>query len=870
METREVKISVRSLVEFMLRSGDIDSMSGTEAVSLDAMREGAKTHRKLQKEAGPSYQAEVPLQLSTQLDDGLVITVSGRADGIITEAEIGQAPDGSLAMLETVTVDEIKGTYKSLRNITEPVPVHLAQAMCYSCFYLMEKYPDAADRALQTEDDVYEAEDALGELGNLYVQMTYVHMKSGRIKRFKEKMEPQKLLAWYDTLIRDYAVWVRFGLAWKKTRDASISDMHFPYDFRPGQKRLLAGVYQTIAREKRLFAMAPTGTGKTLAALYPAIQAMGRGMAERIFYLTGKTITRTVAEDTLRLLRGQGASEGKADTYEEAGTVSWPVLRLKSVTLTAKDKICIFEKAQCSPQLCPRAKGHFDRINDALFALISGEEMMDRECILRYAKEYDVCPFELQLDASLWCDVIIGDYNYVFDPDVYLKRFFVDKGGEYIFLVDEAHNLVERARGMYSASLSLGQLNDSAKKLKGLDNKLTRRLSRCRTILREMRREIEEEEGERSSAEDAAQSTALRAFGKEVCRVHITPGKIEEALASLQERMEELLKEEMETQSRADLIELYFSVRKFLNACDRFSDKYLRYSIKNGKHFELKISCIDPSADLGERLAKGRSAVFFSATLLPVRYYKEMLSPTADEDYELYTESPFDPARRLLIMARDVSSRYARRGPAEYEKIAKYIFEIIRARHGNYLVFFPSYKLMNDVYEAFAGRYLTSVGHGLQILFQKPEMSEEERADFLAQFAKGSMNAVTGLCVMGGIFAEGIDLTKDKLIGVIVVGTGLPQVGPERELLKDYFDRNGDSGFDYAYLYPGMNKVLQAAGRVIRTQTDEGVIALLDERFSYRQYRQLFPREWSDIRKVDRESVGRVVEDFWTGREEKR
>jgi len=825
MAVREEKISVRSLVEFILRSGDIDNMSGTEPLTADAMLQGGKIHRKLQKEGGPDYQAEVPLSCSTQIDDELVLTVSGRADGIITESEIAADDEGVLRLKNSITVDEIKGTYRKLRHITEPVPVHLAQAKCYACFYI-------AGNETEESDDIY-------------VRMTYVNMESGDIKRFTEKQDRQELLRWYSDLTERYALWVRRRIAWQEARDRSIAGLRFPFEYRQGQKKLISGVYQTIVQRKRLFAMAPTGTGKTIAALYPSVQALGSALAEKIFYLTSKTVTGTVAEDTFRMLRGGG-------------------LKIKTVTLTARDKICIFEKAQCSPRLCPRALGHFDRVNDALLDILDNEDDIDRECAERYAQKHNVCPFELQLDISVWSDAVICDYNYVFDPDVALKRFFADRSGEYIFLIDEAHNLVERARNMYSAELSLTQLNEAAASLKGIDKGFSARLSRCRRIMRNMRDEAggggsgadEDEAGTQSPEDDREGQT----------RVTGVPDNLAMALESMNTAAEELLKTDLTAQSRDALTELFFAVRKFMNAYARITDRYICCSLRRGRFFAVRICCEDPSADLGQRLAKGRCALFFSATLIPVRYYKEMLSDTPDDDYDLYVNSPFDRNKRLLFMGSDVSSIYRRRGPDEYARMAEYIHDIIRARRGNYMVFFPSYTLMDEVFNAFSEMYLQASGHGISVIMQRPEMSEDERREFLDAFSDDGSSAVTGFCVMGGIFAEGIDLREDRLIGVAVIGTGLPQVCAQRELLRGYFDGKGFRGFDYAYLYPGMNKVLQAAGRVIRTQSDEGVIALLDERFAYRQYRDLFPREWSDCRKLNIRDASGAVEDFWTER----
>lgn len=798
MAQRTVTVSVRHLVEFILRTGDIDTVSGA-LVELDAMQQGGRIHRKLQKEAGPSYRAEVSLKHTTVIDETLSIKVEGRADGVITETEMAADETGMLSMREVVTIDEIKGTHRDLRYITEPVTVHLAQAMCYAYFYALEE-----------------------DLNEVSVQMTYVSLDTGRIRRFTEKKDREELEVWYTELIHKFAMWVKWQMAWEERRNLSIGDCSFPFAYRESQRKLVSGVYQTIVRRKRLFVEAPTGTGKTIAAIYPSVQAVGAGIGEKIFYLTAKTIARTVAEDTFGILQGRG-------------------LAMKVITLTAKDKICIYDEAVCSPEVCPRARGHYDRVNEAIYDVITHEDRLTRECLSAYAGKHQVCPFEMQLDTALFADAVICDYNYVFDPDIALKRFFSDRSGDYLFLIDEAHNLVERARDMYSAVLSLGELERIGRELKGIDRKLSERLGKC---IRYMK--------------------GIRDDSDEPCEVLENIGGLLIYLTKLTESMEEILKADLKANMRELLTDLYFDVRRFINTFDRADDRYLTYALREEKAFTIKIFCVDPSKDIGEHLAVGRSAVFFSATLLPVQYYKEMLSDTGEEDYDLYVDSPFDTANRLLVAADDVSTKYSRRGPKEYEKLAVYIRDIIRGKHGNYLVFFPSYQLMKDVFDVFTEMELVKAGHGLHIVMQESDMAEEARQAFLDEFQADDGKSTIGFCVMGGIFSEGIDLKEDRLIGAIIVGTGLPQVGHERELLSRYFNEKCGRGFDYAYLYPGMNKVLQAGGRVIRTEKDRGVIALLDERFNYRQYRQIFPREWQNCVRTHLSAVSEQVENFWT------
>ena len=788
---QEVRVSVRNLVEFILRYGDIDQKSGALS-DVDAMQAGSRAHRKLQKQSGSNYKAEVGLKRWISMDDTLDIQVEGRADGIIFNPMDAQ----------DITIDEIKGTFTKLDKFEEPDLLHVAQVDCYACIYAKQHDLDA-----------------------IKVRVTYIHLETEDIKIFEYERKTEELEIWFRNLVLQYAKWAKWQMEWKEIRDASIQTTVFPFEYRQSQKRMMNGVFRSIEEGKNIFIQAPTGTGKTLGTLFPSIKAMGGGKCGRIFYLTAKTITRTVAEESGELLRDQG-------------------LRMKFITLTAKEKICPLEECICQPEYCERAKGHFDRVNDAVFDVINHEDKIDRACVTAYAEKHQACPFEYQLDISLWCDTIICDYNYVFDPVVYLKRFFADPMANMLFLVDEAHNLVDRAREMYSVILYQREFRDVYRKLKNTRPKLARKVHKCGQYLKDY------EESRKISGGNYAVISEVGSFVIQLMRMISD--------------MEDYLKEDLERELRETVTELYFNARRFINTYDLLDEKYIIYTEGEGQDAMIRLFCVDPSGNLGERIGMSRSTIFFSATLLPIQYYKDLLSKKPEQDYELYVESPFSTENRLVFMTKDVSSRYTSRNTEQYERIAEYILKIVRAKNGNYLVFCPSYAFMESVFEIFTDRELKKVGNGLKVFKQESNMNEDERQAFLEHFEEQPHETTLGFCVLGGIFSEGIDLKADRLIGAIVVGTGLPGLGSERELLRTYFDEKSGQGFDYAYLFPGMNKVLQAGGRVIRTESDKGVIALLDERFNYSGYQRLFPREWIPFDKTDKESVEELVEKFWT------
>lgn len=862
-----IQISVRELVEFAERSGDIDNR--TARTDPDAMQEGARLHRKIQKEQGSGYSSEVTLKFDAHEEyDGekMIFSIEGRADGLFSEiwaeavnrsgkaAAVLKAPapcentalafvseaDGNLKLAsetentEITFIDEIKTTYKKVENMDEPVKMHLAQAKCYAY--------------------IYAGQNGLNEAG---VRMSYANLESEDKRFFYYFYTFEELENWFKSLTHEYAKWIAWQMKWQRRRNASIKNAAFPFSYRDGQKDLAAGVYRTILRKKKLFLEAPTGVGKTISTVFPAVKAMGEGLTSKIFYGTAKTIARTVAEEAFSVLMDKG-------------------LEFKAVTITAKEKICVLEKPACNPDECPRAKGHFDRVNDCVYDMLNNEGRITRDLILSYAEKYNVCPFEMCLDVTTWADAVICDYNYLFDPNVYLRRFFADgPEKDYVFLVDEAHNLVERAREMYSARLIKEDFL-TVKKMVGTNDYNHKRLSgaleKCNKTFLEIKRQCDDF----SVWEDVdiLYDTCLKFMGTY-----------------------EALPMDFRVDDPEILSELYLNVRHFVNMHDRMDGDYSIYSdyLPDGS-FQVTLCCMDPSKALKECLKKGRSAVFFSATLIPVKYYIGQLGGEVAEDYAVYAPSPFDKDNRLIMVARNVSTRYTRRSRDEYGKIAAYIRSFISAKTGNYMVFFSSYKMMLDVaeeYKALFGEETAEVrirqdnepdsektaketddskgiNPGIKLesgktnlLLQLQGMKEQEKEAFLKAFDETNEGTLVGFCVMGGIFGEGIDLRAERLIGAVIVGTGLPQVCNERELFRNYFDEINGNGFEYAYLYNGMNKVLQSAGRVIRTSDDRGAILLLDERFAQEQYRSLFPQEWFPYMYADLKSVADILKQFW-------
>lgn len=779
---KTIRISVRNLVEFILRSGDIDNRT-SGGMEREAMLMGGRLHRKIQRSMGSDYHAEVPMKIQVPCD-GFTIQVEGRADGVIIHEKEKE---------NEVLIDEIKGVLRDLERIDKPVPVHLAQAKCYAYIYAVQN-----------------------GLKRIKVQMTYCHLDTEEIRRFTEEYTLEELEQWFGDLTGQYEKWARFQIEWEKKRDASIRACEFPFSYRTGQKDVAAAVYRTILRKKKLFIQAPTGVGKTISTVFPAVKAVGEGLGDKIFYLTAKTIARTAAEQAFRTMQEQG-------------------LQMKVITLTAKEKICFCDEAVCNPDACPYAKGHFDRVNDAVYDMLMSGDEISWAVIEAQAERFRVCPFELSLDISTWVDAVICDYNYVFDPNAHLKRFFSEGGsGNYIFLIDEAHNLVERGREMYSAALYKEDFLELRKEVRILDGKLARRLGDINKLFLELKRECEDYQ-----ILGSVSHIALK-------------------LMNLLTEMERVMEESVDEELREKILNLYFQVRSFVNIHDEMDENYVIYSeLEENGRFKVRLFCVNPATNLQNYLEYGSGTVFFSATLLPIHYYKSLLSVEKD-DYAIYAQSPFPRENMLLIQGADVTTRYTMRDEGMYRRIAGYIRTAVSGKKGNYMIFFPSYRFLENVYEAFL-----DMGPDVDLIVQSQNMREHEKEDFLAEFEQERERPLAAFCVMGGVFSEGIDLTDDRLIGAVVVGTGLPQVCTDREIIKGYFEARGMDGFSYAYLYPGMNKVLQSAGRVIRTETDRGIVLLLDSRFSGSRYREIFPREWADCRICTASTLKDQIESFW-------
>lgn len=781
------KIAVRQVVEFILRKGSIDARHTSEHTA----QEGARIHRKLQKEAGLSYEKEVALKIPVVLN-GREHSVEGRADGIY-QNEMGQT-----------VIDEIKTSEPAFEELPpEKVDLYWYQAMCYGHIYCQQE-----------------------ALSEVVIQLTYYQTTTKEITRQQRLLSKEELAEFFTNLMNQYEQWVIFKEEWRVLRNQSLKGVEFPYgDYRKGQRELAVAVYKTILSEQRLFVEAPTGTGKTMSTLFPALKALGEEEAERVFYLTAKTITRQVAEDAVVALAEKTA-------------------KVKSVTLTAKDKICFLTERNCTPEHCPFANGYYDRLNEGLWDLLQHENQLTRAVIERYAQKHQLCPFELSLDVSLWCDTVICDYNYLFDPTVYLRRFFDESQPvkENIFLIDEVHNLVNRSREMYSAEFSRSAVSQTKEIIAEHSVKIKRALQKVENAFEDIAYFCEEE-GKQFVFQRSSLDTLVKSIFKAT------------------EVIAEWLPENQQFARLEEVLQFYFDSLHYVRISDYYDDHYFTYvSLENGDCL-VKQFCIDPSFLLSQRLAKGKASILFSASLTPLDYYQEVLG--GEEDSLRYRiPSPFPEENQLLLLGNHIQTTYKVRSQS-YQQIVELLAEISQQKMGNYMIFFPSYSYMDEVYAQFIEKNPT-----IRTQIQGSGLNEQEREAFLAAFVAEPTESLIGFCVLGGIFSEGIDLKGSRLIGTIIVGVGLPQMNQEQELIRTYYQEEKQQGFQFAYQIPGMNKVLQAAGRVIRDVKDQGVVLLLDERFSTSAVQKLFPPHWQKARKMyNNQQIVAQVADFWRNRE---
>ena len=756
MDDTPIIISVHELVDFLLRSGDIDN----RVFNTETMKLGSKLHSSYQEKQGKSYISEYFLSSSIRTDFCNVI-LQGRADGIIVG---GDYP----------IIDEIKTTVDDLDHFHETQSEwHLGQAICYAYMYLRE-----------TNDE------------KCRISLTYISQIDSELKMTKKylfdfaTLEDRVLKMLEDYFSIQKEVIDEHILS----RDESVKHLSFPYDdFRFGQRELSKYSYSTIKKKAVLFAQAPTGIGKTMATLFSHVKSFENGKVNKIFYLTAKNSGKIAATNAIRHLSKQG-------------------LDARDIVITAKEKICFCPGRECNPDSCPFAKDYYTKLRNLITQAVRISNSFTANFIKQFCYENSVCPFEFQLDLSLACDVIIADYNYFLDPITFLERYFSDEvdSSKYVVLIDEAHNLVDRVKSMYSVSIDLNSILRAKDDVTG-SRKIKIALGKLAKSLEAMGNDLPFEELSSIDLDFVSNISKVRkAYQDETKDKEIRVG----------EHYKNLSRE----------------LNKFQTLIDQYFNETYTCFLKNEEgNKRITLFCLDPSEFANQRIDKVRSAVLFSATLSPKDYYLEAISGDLSKPF-ISLPSPFPEENFKLLLAPNVSIKYKDRDKTLPE-VASYLSTFVKGKVGNYFIFLPSYEYLSKI------RPLLNF-KDCDVYFQEKEMTYEDQEDFLLNFKENPGKTTVGVLILGGSFSEGIDLVNDRLIGVAVVGVGLPNVSEEQNLIKKYYDNKGLIGFNYAYKDPGFNKVMQAVGRLIRTPTDIGIALLIDSRYGLNEYKRLVRNTW--------------------------
>ena len=775
----EIKLSVHQLVDFLLRTGDIDS----RVFNNNTMLAGTKIHASYQSKQNNMYLSEVQLSYDFYIQK-YHIKLFGRADGIIIKND------------KSVIIDEIKSTILDLETCYEKQGNwHLGQAICYAFMYAKTN-----------------------NLNDIGVNLTYISQNDESTMKKSFSFTEEYLTSYMNDLLKKYLMFYNIIEVKREKRNESSNMLEFPFEkFRMGQRELSKYCYHVAKDGGILFAEAPTGIGKTISTIFPFIKSFKDNENEKIFYLTAKTSGREAAYKACELLKAKGQN-------------------LSEVIITAKDKICLNPGTSCNPSDCPFAVGYYDKIKDILIEMILNETSFDYDTILKYAFKYNVCPFELQLDLSLYSDVVICDYNYLFDPIGYLKRYFDGECNDVLVLVDEAHNLVPRAKSMYSCEITYSLFKKVKKQISKIDD------AKIKSAFKSTNKYLK---------------YYLDLYKEDDSNIIIPyiEDSIMNSLSRLTLQMNRVQKE-YSSYVTEEFKDCSMEIYRFIRLYEFYNESFkLFLNFENEKNFTLNLLCLDASSFVRQSLSQVKGSALFSATLSPFEYYVEELGGDVNKDITLVLDSPFNKDNVLLMIDNGVSTLYKNRN-ASYSYIVEDIKNFVKSRLGNYFVFFPSYEYMENVYNLLSGDF--------EVIKQDRNMDDKQKSEFLSHFESNPNKTTIGFVVLGGSFGEAIDLIDDRLIGVVIVGVGLPQINFKSDLVKEYFMKKGMNGFDYAYVNRGINNVMQAMGRLIRSENDKGAILLIDQRYTNYNYRKIFRGNFKNYHIIySSEEIGKMCESFW-------
>jgi DNA excision repair protein ERCC-2 len=769
------RIAVKELAYFVCQSGNLTS----EFFSNHDLEQGTKIHQYLQNKYNDKSLKEYYIKNEISYNDTKVL-LHGFIDGVLNINN------------ETI-IEEIKSTTLDLEDLTlEYHKEHLAQLKIYAYMYAIQNNMD-----------------------KIHIRLTYASTVNYETRKFDLIENVDDLEAFVFELLEEYLKWLAMLDKSEEDKIKTIKEIEFPFkNRRQGQRELMKAVYETMNQKKEiLYAVAPTGIGKTMATIFPSLKTLKKN--EKLFYATAKGSGKNAPLEAIKLLKEKG-------------------LKLKTIDITAKSKICNCNKKNCDPDDCPFAQNYFDKLKSATYDIFESTDIYDKENILEFANKHKVCAFEFSLYLSYFCDLVIADYNYVFDPHAQLIRYFQDDTYKIKVLVDEAHNLISRSKEMYSSVISTEDLRTLRRHTNGLKPSARNDCNKAIEIMESYREKM----AEGAILVDDSQDYNLVIIVK-----------------NLISKVEEILRENKKIQGRDNIYDVYHKLQAFSNASEYFSANHKYLAKLYDDEIYVHLYCLDASDFLLDTINSSvEDIVFFSATMTPIKYHSDLLTKGEGKIVEL--PSPFNPNNLDIIINDRISTKYNNRANS-VDQIIETIEILSTTKKGNYIVFFPSYKYMQLVLDALEEPLF-------EVIVQESETSDKERLQIIEEFKTESLHSRVGFFVMGGVFSEGIDLIGDALNGVIIVGVGLPMICDENNILKEHFQNVYNQGFEYAYMYPGFNKVVQAVGRVIRSDTDRGIAILLDERFNFSNYKQIMPSHWSNKKIISSSYVlKKEIESFY-------
>lgn len=772
-----IKMTAKDVVKFIHSGGDLTS----EFQSNKRALEGIEAHKHLQDKYKEADRKEVSVETLFEYEN-YSFYITGRMDGLLSEGN-------------KLIIEEIKSTKVDLSNMEiDTRPEHLMQAKMYAYMYLVKN-----------------------DLKSINVRLTYIYVEDYKTKSFNKRYNKSQLSKFFKETIIEYMKWLEIYNKHQEEKRVSIEGLNFPFDeYREGQYKFMGAIYQTLINKDILYSIAPTGIGKTVASLYSALKTI-KNEKEKIFYLTAKNAGKKIVVDTVNLLKEKG-------------------LTCKTTVINSKEAMCLMDTVDCDPDICPYAKGFFDRLRPAINDIFVHDDVYDMKLIKDYGKYHNICPHEFSLVISNYSDIIICDYNYAFDPRTHLIRYFDDEYYTPKLLVDEAHNLVDRSRSMYSAELKKSTLVT-----------LKKATSKLKPIVRNQITKLIKYIDEFVEKEELLKSTFYH------------QDELDYDLLVLVERIvnkiDQILSENKKFATRKIVLDCYFELIQFMKISDYYDTNYKFIVESVNDDIVFRQSCLDASKHILEVIERRVSGiVFFSATMFPIDYYVKLITTGVGKSLKI--PSPFKQSNLGLFIDDSTSTRFRDRDRS-ISNIIDSIYALAETKIGNYIIFFPSYLYMNKVLEEFSEE-------DYDILIQKPGMSFRNRTKMLNDFSEVGSKTKIGFFVIGGSFAEGIDYIGDMLSGVLIIGVAMPQFNKYNELLRSHFDEDFGTGFDYAYTYPGMNKVIQAVGRVIRTKNDIGIAVLFDDRYSHNKYKSMFPVNWNHSETVkEGQYLQSYLEQFW-------